>query len=417
LTLSPTDAWGGFTGAAAIGEGSLVVSGTFGATSVYVGGAGTTLQGNSTVIAGPVTLSHGAAINFDGDCSVGGEIMVNTYGVLTVGSSGSVATLTAPSGLMITGSGTIVMDNYQSALIGSLDDEGWQSNQIIGAIQGADNTLTIGSHNPNGTDVAFTLGQPNGPSGTGTIGNVVVTGDKLIVSASNCLADGASLSVGSDVSAYFAPVVTEEGSILSAGRLLAVTTTTSPQTSGSATATGAGIAADDDGAPSADPAVLAAQAAARAAAAAHAKAARALMLKRETAGVAAINAIADAIDPDNAPAAVALRSGISSTAASGTVDLATAHSTAVLLAACNIMFDGLVAAIAGNAGTRIGLSNSAIVECTIQALHSYNSTMAASRVTAGDAAAAGDSDNTTDDTLVADGLTRFLAACSETVNV
>ncbi len=145
------------------------------------------------------------------------------------------------------------------------------------------------------------------------------------------------------------------------------------------------------------------------------------MQRRIAAGVAAIYAIADVIDPDNAPAAVASRTGLSSTAASGTAvlsaNLVTAHSTAVLLAACNIMFDGLVAAIAGNAGTRIGLSNSAIVECTIEALHSYNSTMAASRLAADDAAAAGNSDNTTDDTLVADGLTRFFAACSETVNV
>ncbi len=389
---------------------------------------------------GNVTLADGGTIDFDANSAVGGtlhvtggpgywtnsgsvtgQITVDTYGILTIGSITNPATLTAPGGVMITGSGRIVMDNYQSALAGSLDDEGWQSIQVVGAIRGAGNTLTVASHNPNGTDVAFTLGQPNGPSGTGTFSNVVVTGDKLIVSASNCLADGASLSVGSDVLTYFAPVVPEEGSILSAGGLLGTETATSSQTGNSAKATGVGSAADDDGPPPADPAVLAAQAAAKAAAAAYAKAARALMVKREAAGVAAINAIADAIDPDNAPAAVASRNGSSSTAASGTVDLSAysggAHSTAVLLAACNIMFDGIVAAIAGNGGTRVGLSNSAIVECTIEALHSYNSTMAASRLAAGDAAAAGNSDNTTDDRLVADGLTRFLAACSETVNV
>jgi fibronectin-binding autotransporter adhesin len=367
VSLGSSGDWTLLTGAATVSSGRLQVNCRLGSTSVTVSGAGNALAGNGATILGDVALSNSGTIDFDAssvidgavevtggpgywvnDGTVDGQITVEAYGVLTIGSSSTAATLAAPGGVLLRGSGRIAMVNDQSALVASLDDEGWQSNQVIGGIQGAGNTLTVNAYNPNGTDVVFRLGQPPtaGPSGQGTFDNVIVTNGKLIIYDSGCVVDGASLSVGSDVMAYFAPSIPEGSSSFFGSTVRDGQSAVMPQSNASDTSTA------DDGPPPADPAVLAAQAAAQAAADAQAQAAHAAFQERQAAWNLAINAVEDAIDPDNQD-----------------------HSTSVMIQACNIISDTLFSAMAANGGSAIGMTGDMVADGMANAFQSAGVTL------------------------------------------
>ena len=204
----------------------------------------------------------------------------------------------------------------------------------------------------------------------------------MIVQAGGSLGDGASLTVGNDTAA-FAPTVPDGGDMESGGGFAVI----------QSGADDSAASAADDGPPSELIAVqAAAYAAAQAAATAHAQAARALMQQRIDAFENVAAAIENSIDPGNQT-----------------------HSRDVELAACLIVGDGLLTAIANNGGTRAGLSDSALADSIMQSLQTYRASAALAAGGTAANAMTSVSDNTAADGRISDLLMDYFAACDATI--
>jgi autotransporter-associated beta strand protein len=119
--------------------------------NVALNDGGSINAGNGSLIAGNLAVT--SLVNgvktfntcyWTGDGAVQGTVTINDGGILSVGQDGP-ATLSTAGGMLVSGSGQVLVPDPGSAIVGSVDFEGWQSDTIIGAIQGTGNTLTVNS--------------------------------------------------------------------------------------------------------------------------------------------------------------------------------------------------------------------------------------------------------------------------------
>jgi len=347
-----------------LGSGSTIIMGTLAVTSIVNGSIPSYWSGTGTV-EGVVTVSYG--------------------GILTVGQNGP-ATLTAPGGVLITGSGQVVMGDPASAIVGTIDDEGWQSISLVGQVGGSSSALVLGALQQYAPTV--TLGTASGDTGTNTYSTIYVVSGTLLINQQSAVSVGATLVIG-DPAAFgeTAPIVSapSQGSTQVTGG------------HGDSTTTGSGggtCTLGDDGPPPVDPAVLAAEAAAQAAAAAAAHARNILFHQRMAAGVAVLNSLGGIINPQDPEAAIFDAGGM--------------------------VMQIAPAVRAANGGTLVGASASVINDVLQQVFAANNMTVtpaADGQGTLGSDATEGFPADTTDGLLALDlGILQFLQANTVVLN-